>query len=306
MMLEELDIVPYIRNADYAIRPPFFLGERRLLDYIIFYVQEGTFEIRLDGIGYLLRPGDLCFLQPGDRHSIRGLDNTINPYIHLDFFYQPTRARSFITKPGQVDLEPYAALMQPRLNDCGEFNLPLKLNVSQPRRMRDLTLKIIEAWREQTVIGKMTAQKLAYEWFLLLAEDYMLEPPGASTQQRPLLNWITSYFAFHISEPIAVSDMAKRAGLSPSRFNVLFKATFGTTPYQYLLGMRIDHAKELLGNGYPIKVVSQYCGFADEHYFCKAFKSVTGLTPGQYRYQEGPAPSRSKAEGAKHGGTKLG
>ncbi|SDC64804.1 AraC-type DNA-binding protein [Paenibacillus sp. UNCCL117] len=283
MKLDDYDVVPYIRNADYAIRPPFFLGERSLLDYLIFYVQEGTFEIRLAGRTHILKQGDLCLLQPGDQHTIRGLDDTINPYVHLDFFYQPARGQSFITLPGQVDMEPYAHLMQPRLNDFAEFELPLKLNVSQPQRMRDLLMKMIEAWRLQTYIGKMSAQKLAHEWFLAMASDFMKSPQQPPTHAKPLLNWITSYFAFHISEPIKVEDMAKRAGLSPSRFNVVFKEAFGVTPYQYLLSLRVEHAKELLGNGYPIKVASEYCGFTSVHYFSKAFKGAVGLTPGQYK-----------------------
>lgn len=283
MRIEAYDVVPYIRNADYAIRRPFLLGKRSLLDYIIFYVQEGTFEIELGGRTHTLQTGDHCLLQPGDVHAIRGLDDTINPYVHLDFFYRPKRDRSFITLPGQIDMAPYAELMQPRLNDSEAFELPLKLSFSHPQRMRDLVMKMIEAWRLGTYVGTLTAHKLAYEWYLSLAGAYMKTSPSASTDAKPLLNWMTSYFALHISDPITVKDMAKRAGLSPSRFNVVFAETFGTTPYQYLLRMRVDHAKELLGSGYPIKVVSEYCGFSDVHYFTKAFKSAVGVTPGQYR-----------------------
>lgn len=283
LIIENHDVAPYIRNADYAIRRPFFLGERSLLDYLIFYVQEGTFEIELNGRTHVLKPSDHCLLQPGDRHTIRGLDDTINPYVHLDFFYLPRRRESFITLPGQIDMAPYAELMQPRLNDSEAFELPMKLNFKHPQRMRDLVLKMIEAWQTRTYAGQQTAHGLAHEWYTAVASEFMAAPQSVSSQARPLLNWITSYFALHISEPISVKDMAKRAGLSPSRFNVVFAETFGTTPHRYLLRLRIEHAKELLRNGYPIKVASEYCGFADVHYFTKAFKSAVGVTPGQYR-----------------------
>ncbi|MFD2332700.1 helix-turn-helix domain-containing protein [Cohnella sp. GCM10020058] len=283
MKIEQFDVAPYIRNADYAIRRPFFLGKRNLLDYVIFYVQEGTFEIELEGRVHALRPGDHCLLQPGDVHTIRGLDDTINPYVHLDFFYSSRRSQSFITLPGQIDMAPFAELMQPRLNACDAFDLPMKLAFKHPRRMRDLVMKMIDAWRLRTYAGTVQAQQLAYEWYAALVGEFMSSPQSASTDAKPLLNWMTSYFALHISDPITVKDMAKRAGLSPSRFNVVFAETFGATPYQYLLRMRIDHAKELLGNGYPIKVASEYCGFSDVHYFTKAFKSAVGVTPGQYR-----------------------
>ncbi|BBH18758.1 AraC family transcriptional regulator [Paenibacillus baekrokdamisoli] len=282
MNIEEVDLVPFIRSAGYAIRPPFLLGERNLLDYIIFYVQEGNFEIQVGGEWHLLKDGDLALLQPGDIHTIKGLTNTINPYVHLDFFYNPHRLNSFITLPGQVDMSTYQPLMQPRLGSFANFNLPVRLELSHPQKMRDLVLKMIDNWQLQTYIGKMEAHQLAHEWISNLIKHYMT-PQTSLTHAKPFLNWITSYFAFHISEPISVEDMARRSGLSPSRFTVLFKQHFGITPHQYLLKLRLEHAQELLKAGQAIKLVSEYCGFTDVHHFSKTFKATFGLTPGQYR-----------------------
>jgi AraC-like DNA-binding protein len=77
--------------------------------------------------------------------------------------------------------------------------------------------------------------------------------------------------------------MARRAGLSPSRFTVVFKRHFRMTPYQYLLKLRIEHAQELLRDGLSLQQASEYCGFTDVHHFSKTFKSVTGVNPGYYK-----------------------
>lgn len=282
MKLTDYAVAPYIRNSDYAIRPPFFLGERNLLDYILFYVQEGVFEICLNGNTHTLREGDLCLLQPGDIHSIRGLTDTINPYVHLDFFYHPQRESSFVTRPGQLDMTPYAAYMQPRLRDCAELRIPFKLDTPHSAKLRDLIFKIIERWQLQTYIGELEANQLAHEFVTALFKTY-LKPQPAAVSVRPFLNWITSYFAFRISEPISVDDMARRAGLSPSRFNVVFKQHFDMTPYQYLLKLRIEHARELLKDGHSLQQASEFCGFSDVHQFSKMFKASTGVTPGAYK-----------------------
>lgn len=282
MEIQQYDIVPYIRQADYAIRPPFYLGERNLLDYILFYVQEGVFEIPLNGVVHTLKEGDFCLLQPGDIHMIKGLTNTINPHIHLDFFYNPLREQSFITLPGQLDMTNHMSFMQPRLNDFTAFEIPLKLNCSQPQRMRDLLFKAIELWQLQTFISRTEANQFVYECVTAIIKDYM-KPQPSSIQPKPFLNWMTSYISFHFSEPITVSDMAQRAGISTSRFQVLFKQAFGTSPYRYLLKVRIDHAMELLRNDHSIQLVSEYCGFSDVHHFSNAFKKATGITPGKYR-----------------------
>jgi AraC-like DNA-binding protein len=281
MRLEDHAIAPYIRNSDYAIRPPFMLGERNLLDYILFYVQEGQFEIQINGQLHALKEGDLCLLQPGDVHTIKGITNTINPYVHLDFFYNPLRESSFITLPGQVDMTSYTSFMQPRLHDFEAIRIPFKLEKDHAY-MRDLIFKMIECWQLQTFLGIMEANRLAHEFLTALFKQYMKPQPGSLSRQ-PFLNWILSYFAFHISEPINVSDMARRACLSPSRFNVLFKQHFAMTPYQYLLKLRIEHAQELLKEGLSLQKTSEFCGFTDVHHFSKTFKTATGINPGHYK-----------------------
>jgi transcriptional regulator GlxA family with amidase domain len=148
--------------------------------------------------------------------------------------------------------------------------------------MRELVLRMIDCWQQQTYVGIMEAHQLAYEWIAALFKQYMRPQPSALAQQ-PFLNWIASYFAFHLSEPINVGDMAKKAGLSPSRFTVLFKQHFNMTPYQYLLKLRIEYAQELLREGLTLQKASEYCGFADVHHFSKTFKAITGINPGYYK-----------------------
>lgn len=97
-------------------------------------------------------------------------------------------------------------------------------------------------------------------------------------------NWISSYFSFNLGEPLSVVDMARRAGLSTSRFNDLFKIQYGMTPHQYLLDMRINHACELLyTTGLTQEEIANYCGFSDIHHFSKSFKKKVGVPPGEYR-----------------------
>ena len=59
-----------------------------------------------------------------------------------------------------------------------------------------------------------------------------------SPDQPEFLNWITSFMSLHLSEPLSVSDMAARAGLSASRFSRVFSNRFGRPPHQFLLHLR--------------------------------------------------------------------
>ncbi|MBW7459838.1 AraC family ligand binding domain-containing protein, partial [Paenibacillus sepulcri] len=99
--------VPYIRNSEYAIRRPWDYPERRLLDYLLIYIQEGICQITVDRRVYRFEAGQFCLVQPGSLVVLEGLTDTITPYAHLDVFYNPERERSFATRPGQLDLSAY-------------------------------------------------------------------------------------------------------------------------------------------------------------------------------------------------------
>ena len=87
-----------------------------------------------------------------------------------------------------------------------------------------------------------------------------------------------------LGERARIADLAAVAGLSPSRFRELFAAHFGANPRDYGRRARIRRAKELLvASPLSIGEVARRTGFADVHAFSKAFRSVEGLPPSEYR-----------------------
>lgn len=277
-------IVPYIREADYAIRTPWGgPTERKLLDYLLVYIQEGTCLFTVNKKKYVLEQGDFCLIQPNEVCSLKGSTNTITPYVHMDFFYHPLREQSFPTKSYQTDLSAFDHLMQPKLNDFHEIAVPVQFQPDHPVRFKDFMLKMIGLWLSGDVMSRIEAQNLGSELIYLILKKY------GRFQQETLhspdhFNWIMSYFSFHLSDNITVEDMAKRARMSPSSFSALFHKHFGTSPYQYLLKLRIENAQELLTkSNLKLHQIAEYCGFSDPHHFSKMFKKATGMTPGVFR-----------------------
>lgn len=81
-----------------------------------------------------------------------------------------------------------------------------------------------------------------------------------------------------------VEDMARAASLSPSRFNVLFKAHFAQSPLRYLIRARIDRAKNLLRETrMSLAEIADALGYSDIYFFNRQFKKETGIPPGRYR-----------------------
>ncbi|WP_176705998.1 AraC family transcriptional regulator [Paenibacillus hemerocallicola] len=277
-------LVPYMRQADFAVRYPYKHGERRLLDYLLIYVQEGSFHLHVEGKEYKLRNGDFGLVQPGDLHAFEGATNTITPFAHLDLFYNPQRQDSFPTKPGQVALGDYAHLMQPRLNDYDDVQVPVQFYPSDATHFRDTFLRAIALWMEQTPLARLEVQQLMTEVVLMLLQSY--GKGGHAPADAGQLNWVTSYCSLRLSERLTVEQLAHQAKLSPSRFTARFRQTFGQSPYQYVLRMRVQHARELLaGSTSTLPQIADLCGFTDIHHFSKAFKKSTGVTPGSYRHE---------------------
>jgi AraC-like DNA-binding protein len=276
-------VVPYIREADFAIRGPWYTPPRRLLDYLLLYVQEGECQVEVEGEELLLGSGDFCLIQSNTLHSLRGLTETITPYVHLDIFYNPRREEGFPTRGGQVSLRSHSHLIQPRLSDLDWIGVPVQLHPHHPAQFRSTLLKMVEAWQSGELLGRLEANHLAMTLLLSLFKQYG-QAPAVTARQPHSLNWVPSYLSFHIGEPLSVADMARRANLSPSRFGVVFRRHFGLSPHQYFLRLRIEHAQELLRTtDLPQREIAEYCGFADVHHFSKAFKRITRLPPGAYR-----------------------
>lgn len=276
-------VVPYIREADFAIRKPWYTPPRRLLDYLLLYVQEGECEVVVEDENLLLGSGDFCLIQPNTLHSLRGQTATITPYVHLDIFYNPRREEGFPTRGGHVSLTSHSHLVQPRLRDLDWLDVPVQLHPNHPVQFRSTLLKMVEEWQDGDVLSRLEANHLATTLLLSIFKQYG-QPPAVASRQAHSLNWVSSYLSFHIGEPLSVADMARRANLSPSRFGVVFRRHFGLSPHQYFLRLRIGHAQELLRTtDLPLREIAVSCGFADVHHFSKAFKRVARLPPGAYR-----------------------
>lgn len=106
-------------------------------------------------------------------------------------------------------------------------------------------------------------------------EDDTLPPEAAK-----LKHWLDR----HIYEKAGIGYFAAHIYRSPSQAIRIFKKQFGTTPYDYLLGKRIETAKLLLRNtNLPVKEVAYRLNFADEHYFSNYFKKRAGTSPAAFR-----------------------
>ena len=81
-----------------------------------------------------------------------------------------------------------------------------------------------------------------------------------------------------------MGELAGLVGISRSHFSREFAAHLSMSPQEYLIQERITHAIQLLYNdSLTIKEIGYSCGYPDENYFCRVFRKVMGVSPGEYR-----------------------
>ena len=87
-----------------------------------------------------------------------------------------------------------------------------------------------------------------------------------------------------IDQEISLQQMAGAAGLSTSYFNQMFRRSTGQAAHQFVLNARVEHAKDLLKSpGLRVIDVAISCGFQTSQHFARVFRSVSAVTPTEYR-----------------------
>jgi len=88
----------------------------------------------------------------------------------------------------------------------------------------------------------------------------------------------------HPEHPWTLEMLAREASFSRSRFSALYQRTFGVSPIEHLIRVRIERARQLLQQGrHTVGQVAALCGFDHLSYFTRAFRRRVGCTPREYR-----------------------
>jgi len=97
-----------------------------------------------------------------------------------------------------------------------------------------------------------------------------------ATQQERVLEFIDA----HLSQRIALSELARLAELSGTHFLQRFRNTFGEDLHRFVLNKRTQLAIELIGQrSLKLAEIGAASGFADQASMTHAVKRTTGLTP---------------------------
>jgi len=102
----------------------------------------------------------------------------------------------------------------------------------------------------------------------------------------------------HYYSQLSCEWLAGIAGMSRFHFIRTFKLAFSVAPHRYLMGVRIAHAKRLLGSTQqPLDTVAAAVGFDSQSSLCRAFKSIEHVSLASYFHgvRLGTSPQQASA-----------
>ena len=115
-------------------------------------------------------------------------------------------------------------------------------------------------------------------------------PAGHPSLPPARLRQLRDYVQASLDQPITLENLAAVACLSPFHFCRAFKQATGVSPYQYVLGQRVERARHLLLQGHhSVAQVARAVGYHSAGHFARLFERQTGVLPTAVRRPR-PAP----------------
>ena len=243
----------------------------------IVYVVKGHQVYEVGGEVFNLTGSDIFVSYPGEPHSSGSYPESV-----CDLIWMQIRLEDGVPFFG-LD-EDHAGYLREKLR-----SLP-RVFSGDPALRTALTEAFYGLTGETQGERYLAEQQLVYELFRIIL---LSQKPVA--RQSDSISEAISFIHANIGNPILLEEAAASCGLSLSRFKVKFKEETGVTPREYINFVKIEKAKQLLGEKSSVTDTALNLGFSTPNYFAVSFKKYTGLTPREYQEQIGKSPS-SKSE----------
>jgi transcriptional regulator GlxA family with amidase domain len=108
--------------------------------------------------------------------------------------------------------------------------------------------------------------------------------PAKHIAERTELDDVLGWIEQHAHRDLTLGDIAKQAAVSIRTLNRRFQAETGQTPMQWVTGVRVRHAQQLLeSTAHGVEKIGRDVGFSSAANFREQFRRLTGVAPQSYR-----------------------
>jgi AraC-like DNA-binding protein len=119
----------------------------------------------------------------------------------------------------------------------------------------------------------------------MLTEILMTLPSGGVEDAPERIMAIREYLEGHYTKNITIEALAGRFAMSRYHLSREFKKHTGVSPSEYLISLRLDHAKRLLRfTDMKISRIALEAGYPDAARLFALFRKRERMSPGEYRH----------------------
>ena len=240
---------------------PDYVVERAGFDFeCVEFVAEGQGTLQLGGQTHALQAGSAFAYGPGVPHRI---ENTSRQPM-LKYFLDC----------GGRDAE--------RLFANSSVSRGSHVQVGEVEEVAEVLELLIRNAMLESAFSARICGTLVETLLLKITEKTLTEPTGGSRSRQTYLR-VRRHMEQHFLRLQTMGEVARETGLDPAYLSRTFRKYHGSSPYRYLLRLRMKHAASLLLNqGILVKEVASFMGFDDPFHFSRTFKSVHGKSPEQF------------------------
>ena len=230
---------------------------------IFIYCVKGAGWCELAGKKHSVRAGEVLVIPPHTPHAY-GADSK-NPWTIHWFHAQGSRLDDFLAELNISTSGPVVFLGDdPQVLAIFEEVLDVLEHGYTPRQMLHASHALAH------LLAVMVRHR---------HESWREEPDTRQKISRTL-----AYMKQHLDQPLSLDTLAALAGLSRSRYTALFREQTGYPPIGYFNRLRMHRACQWLDTAnLSVKAVAARLGYEDPLYFSRVFRSVTEMSPVEYR-----------------------
>ena len=252
----------------------FFNGEKH--DFWEFlYVDRGEVEVHADE-SLLLKQGSIIFHKPNEFHSFYATKGKAPNLIVMTFDCHSKAMQFFEHKLLYLEDEERNLLAQIVREGQQAFQFPFGHPLVRKPDAPVGSEQLIQSYLEILLL-RLLRKSVPTE------ADTSLSTVAKEKSVHDLTNKVIGYMEEHIDAHLTLDEISQVFCVGKTQLKDLFKKHTGHAIMEYFAKLKIDQAKILIREEtYNFTEISVKLGFSSVHYFSKAFKKATLMSPSEY------------------------
>ncbi len=245
------------------------------------YVEIGKVSVGVDNATYILKKGEMVCHKPFEFHNIKPYENQTAVIIfcfetdneYMEYFNNKIlsvtqRQKQYINDIANMGRSVFLPKDPLEIAKDGQMDISPDSN--------ELDQQFIKNSIELLIISLLNIDATEKKSRISIYEHFI--------QRQTLTENIINYLNENISQTVNLEDISKQFSYSLSSIKRIFKEETGSSIISYLNNLRMEKAKELLGNKHlSIGEIANKVGFSNTYYFSNSFKKKWGESPSKFR-----------------------